>query len=108
MKKSKYVKVVTHVPVESLQAVQRAVWVAGAGKEGKYSHCSFALKGTGFFTPLEGSKPAIWQVTVAQEVEEYHLEFTCHRDLLESVIKELKKAHPYEEVPVQIYEFLEV
>lgn len=108
MKKSQYLKVVTHVPSEYLKQVQKAIWDVGAGKEGNYSHCSFVLPGKGYFIPLEGSDPAIWDIWISQEVEEYHLEFTCHKDILETVIKTLKKVHPYEEVPIQIFEYFEL
>lgn len=108
MKKSSQVLIVTHVPVEHLGRVQQAVWEAGAGKQGNYKNCSFIMKGTGFFTPTAWAKPAIWEVGKAEEIDEYHLEFTCERDKLEQVMTALKKAHPYEEVPIQIFEYLEI
>lgn len=108
MKKSDYVKVVTHVPIDSLESVQKAIWEAWAGKEWDYEHCSFVVRGTGYFTPTEWAKPAIWNVWEPEQVDEYHLEFTCKKDILEKVIVALKKAHPYEEVPVQIFEYFEV
>ncbi len=108
MKKSEYVKVVTHIPLPSLKTVQKAIWDIWAGKEWKYSHCSFIIKGKGFFTPLEESNPTIGEIWKAEEVEEFHLEFTCHRNILDMVILKLKKVHPYEEAPIQIFDFFEV
>lgn len=108
MKKSKYLKIITHVPENYLAQVQKAIWDAGAGREWNYSYCSFAIKWTGFFTPLEWASPAIWELEKPEKVVEYHLEFTCHKDLLEKVIWELKEVHPYEEVPIQIFEYFEI
>ena len=108
MKKSEQVLIVTHVPQENIQEVQEAVWSAGAGVEGNYKNSGFIMKGTGFFTPIDGAQPAIWKVGKPEQVEEYHFEFTCKKEILEAVIMALKKAHPYEEVPVQIFEYFEL
>jgi hypothetical protein len=108
MKKSQNVLVVTHVPRENLAVVQKAVWFAGAWVEWSYKNCGFVIEGKWFFTPFWDANPAIWEVWKSEEVEEYHFEFTCRREILEDVITELKKAHPYEEVPVQINEYFEV
>lgn len=108
MKKSSQVLVITHVPEEDIMQVQEAVWAAGAGKQGNYQNCWFLMKGRWFFTPVRGANPAIWEVWASEEVEEYHFEFTCGKDILEEVITALKKAHPYEEVPVHIFEYFEV
>lgn len=108
MKKSEYLRIITHVPKEFLEQVQDAIGKAWAGKMWNYSHCSFVMEWTGYFTPIEGAKPAIWKVWKAERVEEYHLEFTCHKDILEYVISELKKAHPYEEVPIFLHEYFEI
>jgi len=108
MKKSEYLKVITHVPTAYLERVQKAAWDTGAGKEWNYSHCSFVVQWKWFFTPITWAKPAIWEIGKSEQVEEYHLEFTCHKDILEKTIKSLKKAHPYEEVPIQIFDFFEV
>ncbi len=108
MKKSSQVKIVTHVPIKSLDIVQKAIWKVGAGRQWNYSHCSFVMKGVGFFTPECGAMPTIWKIWKAEKVDEYHLEFTCEKSILKEVITELKKAHPYEEVPIQIFEYFEV
>lgn len=107
MKKSEYVRIITHVPKDFLEQVQEAVWKTGAGKMWNYSHCSFVMEGIWYFTPTEWANPAIWAVWSPEQVEEYHLEFTCHKDMLENVISELQNVHPYEEVPIFVHECLE-
>ena len=52
-------KLIVFVPADSLEKVADAVFKAGAGWIGNYSHCSFRTAGTGTFLPLEGAKPAI-------------------------------------------------
>lgn len=108
MKKSQNVLVVTHVPKEFLEAVQKAVWSARAWVEWNYKNCGFIMEWKWFFTPFWDANPAIWEVGKPEEVQEYHFEFTCKKEILEDVIFTLKKAHPYEEVPIQIYEYFEV
>lgn len=107
MKKSSQVLVVTHVPEKNIQEVQNAVWSVGAWRQGNYINCGFIMKGKGFFTPISWANPAIWEVGKSEQVEEYHFEFTCEKEILEEVITALKKAHPYEEVPIQIFEYFE-
>ncbi|MGA2092260.1 MAG: hypothetical protein ABSH16_02480, partial [Sedimentisphaerales bacterium] len=52
-------KLVVYVPVASAAQVADAVFAAGAGHIGNYSHCGFGAQGQGSFLPLEGTRPAI-------------------------------------------------
>lgn len=54
-----YDKWVVFVPTESVHAVRRAMFEAGAGHIGAYSDCSWSVTGTGQFRPLAGSDPAV-------------------------------------------------
>ena len=108
MKKSNYYRIITHVPCENLEEVQNAVWNAGAWQEGNYRNCGFVMKWKWYFLPIEGANPTIWKVGQTEIVEEYHFECTCHKDFLKEVVKALKQAHPYEEVPVMIHECFEL
>jgi hypothetical protein len=100
------VKLVVFVPEENADAVRRAMGDAGAGKIGNYTHCSFSVKGTGRFFPGAGSSPAIGEVGKLEAVAEERIEVVCERSRLTQVIKALKTAHPYEEVPIDIYPLL--
>ena len=46
-----YDKWVVFVPVENADAVRGAMFAAGAGHIGDYSHCSWGVTGTGQFLP---------------------------------------------------------
>lgn len=100
-------KLAVFVPVKSLQKVADAVFKAGAGWIGNYSHCSFNSAGLGTFVPLNGAKPTIGKVGEIENVEEIKFESIVPAEKITDVVKALKAAHPYE-VPafdiIKIYE----
>ncbi|MDD5342077.1 MAG: hypothetical protein PHI73_01975 [Patescibacteria group bacterium] len=108
LKESDYVKIQTAVPVQYAERVRQAMGDAGAGVQGNYSHCSGSAKSVGRFTPLEGAHPAIGAIGKPEEVEEENIEMLCHKEKVKEVIAALKKAHPYEEPPIDIMARLEV
>lgn len=96
-------KLVTFVPTEHTGVVLNAMAEAGAGWIGNYSHCSFRLLGTGTFLPKEAANPFIGVAGKLEEVEEHRLETIVPENLVDKVIKAMKKSHPYEEVAYDIY-----
>ena len=103
----KMVKVVVFVPKSHSDTVRQALGDAGAGKIGNYGYNSFSLVGIGRFKPLEGAEPYIGKVGKLEEVEEERIEFVCEKDKAKKVISEIRKAHPYEEVALDIYPLFE-
>ncbi len=103
MKKSEIVKIVVFVPETHADAVRKAMGEAGAGKLGKYSHCSFSAKGVGRFRPETGAHPAIGKLGKPEVVREERVETVCDRALLQDVIAAIKEVHPYEEVALDVY-----
>jgi len=89
-------KLVVFVPVESAAKVSNAVFAAGAGAIGNYSHCGFGVEGTGSFKPLEGSRPAIGKKGKVEKVKEIRFETIVPAEKLNAVITAMKEAHPYE------------
>jgi dinuclear metal center YbgI/SA1388 family protein len=89
-------KLVVFVPVEFASRVANAVFAAGAGAIGNYSHCGFQVEGTGTFLPLAGSKPAIGRKGKTETVKESRLETIVPAEKLDGVIAAMKKVHPYE------------
>jgi dinuclear metal center YbgI/SA1388 family protein len=89
-------KLVVFIPIESAAKVSNAVFAAGAGKIGNYSHCGFQAKGEGSFLPLKGAKPAIGKKGKLEKVPEVRFETIVPVDKLDDCIKAMKKAHPYE------------
>ena len=89
-------KLVVFVPVESLAKVSNAVFAAGAGAIGNYSHCGFGAEGTGTFLPLEGARPAVGKKGKLEKVPETRFETIVPAARLDETIAAMKKAHPYE------------
>lgn len=85
-----------YVPKSHLESTKTALFRAGAGQIGAYSHCAWQILGQGQFMPREGSQAFIGEIGHVEQVEEYKVEMVCSDALIESVIAILKAAHPYE------------
>ena len=99
-------KLVVFVPREALDRVRTALFEAGAGKIGKYTHCSWYAAGTGTFLAGEGTSPAVGQTGREQRVSELRLETVFPEELQAEVVAALREAHPYEEPAFDIYPLL--
>ena len=97
------VKIVVFVPKSHTDIVRQAMGDAGAGKIGNYSHCSYSVDGIGRYKPLEGAHPAIGEVGRFEEVQEERVECVCDKEKAKEVIQAIRKVHPYEEKPFDIY-----
>lgn len=84
------------VPADYAEAVQYALFDAGAGAVGKYDCCSFSVSGTGTFRPLEGAKPAIGEVGLHTTQAEVALNMVLPSELMGRVESALLDVHPYE------------
>ena len=107
MKPSNIVKIQTYCPKKSANKVRLAIGKAGGGVIGNYTYCAFLSKGHEYFLPMEGSNPTIGKQGTIEKVEEYKIEFVCEKDKVKVVIDAIKKAHPYEEVPIDILPLLD-
>jgi hypothetical protein len=99
-------KLVVFVPREALDRVRSALFDAGAGKIGKYTHCSWYAAGTGTFLAGEGTSPVVGQPGREQRVSELRLETVFPEELQDEVLVALREAHPYEEPAFDIYPLL--
>ena len=97
-------KIVTYVPVANADKVREAIAEAGGGKLGKYTHCTFSTKGVGRFKPEIGANPHIGEIGKLESVEEERIEVTCDTRVVGNVIAAIKRVHPYEEIPIDIYD----
>lgn len=102
-------KIVFYVPESHLQPVKQAVFDSGAGKIGNYDQCCWQVLGQGQFRPLAGAQPFIGAVSLeqgapAEEVMEYRVELVCEDALIQQAINALRKAHPYEEPAMDIWQ----
>ena len=96
-------KLVWFVPREALDTTREAVFAAGAGVIGEYSHCSFYTEGTGTFLGGEGTSPSVGQPGREERVGELRVETVVPADRVDAVVAALREAHPYEEVAFDLY-----
>ena len=100
---SKLYHVAVYVPEDSKTEVANAVFEAGAGILGNYSHCSNDYKVNGQFKPLAGSNPTIGEKSKLEKVVERKLEFFVDSFNLNRVIEAMKSSHPYETPAFAVY-----
>lgn len=98
----KMVKIYFYAPPSHVEAIKEAMFMAGAGKIGHYSHCAWQVLGEGQFKPLKGSNAFIGTKNCLEKIAEYKVEMVCETMVLPEVIIALKKAHPYEEPAYQV------
>ncbi|MDE5539106.1 MAG: hypothetical protein K2J20_01295 [Bacilli bacterium] len=96
------VKIIVTVPLESVESVRNAMFEAGAGIIGNYTHCSMSTKCTGTFKPNEKANPFIGENNKLEYVEEEKIEVVCDINNVKQVISKLREAHPYEEPAIDI------
>ena len=101
-------KVVVTVPENEADKLREAIGSAGGGKVGNYTHCSFSVKGTGRFLPVDGANPAIGQVGQLEEVTEERIEITCDGESVKAVVDAIRATHSYEEPAIDVYELAEL
>lgn len=99
----KLFKLVVFVPETHHETVRAAMFKAGAGWIGNYSHCSFNTEGVGTFLPREGSEPFIGKQGRMEQTKEIRLETVVPLSVRKKVISAMHKAHPYEEVAYDLY-----
>jgi len=96
-------KWVVYVPREKAEAVQAAVFEAGAGHIGDYSHCSWSVSGIGQFLPDEGASPRVGSVGTVERVAEDRFEVVAPTRVRAAVLAAMRAAHPYEEPAFDIF-----
>ncbi|WP_430909688.1 Nif3-like dinuclear metal center hexameric protein [Maribacter sp. 2-571] len=101
-KKGTVKKLTTYVPEAEASALRKALFEAGAGHIGNYSHCSFNGQGIGTYLPENGANPV--KGTLGKIHQENEIEINLiFSDFLESkILHSLKTNHPYEEVAYEI------
>ena len=85
------------VPAGDADAVREALFAAGAGHIGDYSHCSWSVAGTGQFLPGPGASPAIGISGRIELVAEDRVEVIAPAGIRAGVLAAMRAAHPYEE-----------
>lgn len=90
-------KIIFYAPASHVENVKNAMFEAGAGKIGNYSHCAWQVLGTGQFMPLTGSNAFIGEKFQLEKVEEYKVEMVCEERYIQAIVTALKETHPYEQ-----------
>jgi len=96
-------KLAVFVPKTHLQSIRTALFDAGAGNIGNYSHCSFGAEGTGSFMANENARPFVGETNKLHQEAEVKIEVIFPKHLQNKVISAMLKNHPYEEVAYDIY-----
>jgi len=96
-------KLVTFVPIESIDKVRDAVFSAGAGVIGNYDKCSYNVEGYGTFRPQSGTNPYVGKINELHKEKEIRLEVIYAVYKEKNIITSLLNTHPYEEVAYDIY-----
>jgi len=97
-------KWVVYVPGEHAGAVREALFEAGAGHIGDYSHCCWSVEGIGQFLPHEGANPTIGSVGAIEQAPEQRIELVAPTRLRADVLAAMRGAHPYEEPAFNVLE----
>ena len=101
-------KLTVFIPEPNLEPVKQALFDAGAGHIGNYSHCCWQVKGTGQFMPRAGSQPHIGEQNSIEQVTEWRVEMVVAKEKISEVIKALKQAHPYETPAYDVIEVIDI
>jgi dinuclear metal center YbgI/SA1388 family protein len=96
-KENQFYKLVFFVPAEKSILLKEALFRAGCGNIGNYSHCSFTCEGIGSFKPLADANPHIGQRNRIERVDEERIEMIFPKVKKRQVIEALYQHHPYEE-----------
>lgn len=90
-------KLITFVPVETVERVRKALFEAGAGNIGNYDECSYNSEGYGTFRANEKANPFVGNLNEQHQQPEIRIEVILPKYLKYSVTRALIAAHPYEE-----------
>jgi len=101
-------KLVTFVPTNDANTVAEAIYAAGAGSIGNYSHCGFQTEGVGTFLPLAGARPAIGEKGRLEKVDEIKLEAVVPGQRIADVVCAMRRAHPYETPAFDVFHHYDV
>lgn len=97
-------KLVVFAPKLKAQEVRKAMFDAGAGEIGNYSHCSFNGVGEGTFKAGDNSDPFVGKKGEIHHEEELKIEVIVPKSIRPKVVHSMMAAHPYEEVAFDVFQ----
>ncbi len=101
-KKGNLKKITTYVPKDAVEQLTKALFEAGAGHIGDYSHCSFETEGIGSYRPEENAKPTKGEVGTTHYEKEIRINMVFSHADERKIVKALFENHPYEEVAYEV------
>ena len=101
-KKGTIKKLTTYVPKSNVESLKNALFTAGAGEIGNYTHCSFSTEGIGSFRANNRANPTLGEIGKTHFENETQLNLTFASKNESKVLAALFKNHPYEEVSYEI------
>ncbi|WP_419212332.1 Nif3-like dinuclear metal center hexameric protein [Maribacter sp. X9] len=95
-------KLTTYVPVAHEESLKNALFLAGGGDIGNYSHCSFSIEGKGTFKANEKANPTVGEIGQIHTENETMVSCIFDKGKENRITQALKNTHPYEEVAYEI------
>jgi len=99
------------VPPTHLEQCKTAIFAAGAGAYpgGLYSQTCFETTGTGQFLPSKSATPHIGEKEKLERIQEIKVETICVGEgVMRLSVAELRKAHPYEVVAIEVLALVDI
>ena len=98
----KYCKMEIYVPQSHAEDIFSALKSQDAGHIGGYDCCLSYSTVTSRWRPLRGASPYIGEVGSVSVEPEVKIEAVCMTQNVDSTIKAVKEAHPYEEPVINV------
>jgi dinuclear metal center YbgI/SA1388 family protein len=89
--------VTVFAPESAASNVIEAMTLAGAGRVGDYTGCSFESAGTGRYTPGVDTSPVIGAAGEPTDVAEMRIEMIAPKSRVKAVVSAATRVHPYDE-----------
>ncbi|MFA5894660.1 MAG: hypothetical protein WC851_02700 [Candidatus Shapirobacteria bacterium] len=107
-KSKKLFKVVVFGPIESEKIIRKTIEKLAVGRIGKYSGWTFCSYGITRVRAMPGANPAKGQVGKIEKIKEFRMETACFETEKNKLIEAIKSVHPYEVVPIDVFEVVGV
>ena len=108
MENFKYCKVEVFIPKSYLNKLCEVFKKLDVGHIGNYSECLSYSEVVSKWKPLKGADPFIGELGKLEEEKELKVEATCEKNMVKTLIEEIKKVHPYEEPVINAIPLYEI
>ena len=90
------------IPQKFLGELSKVFNKLDVGHIGKYSECLSYSEVISRWKPLKGSDPYVGVINKLEEEKELKVEVTCEKQIVDKLISEIKRVHPYEEAVINV------